>query len=307
MFDIKDKIQEVNSILESTLPASMSEGSIEDAMRYSVLNGGKRLRPIMLLEAFKLFCADTDTQRLIAWPFAAAIECIHSYSLVHDDLPAMDDDTYRRGRLTTHKKYGHAMGVLTGDALLNYAFEIMSEAAVSVSALRSPEMTADLLARVSKAMHEVSGQAGYTGMIYGQVRDCAQDTEVTADDIIKTYELKTSCLFEAALAAGALLGGADDKQVKDIKKAGYHIGVAFQLRDDILDEVATFEELGKDIGSDSKNGKKTYLSVMGRDKTDKKLIAQIDEAQKAIGRLPGDHAFFEELCGFIRDISVKQD
>ncbi|MCR5685160.1 MAG: polyprenyl synthetase family protein [Lachnospiraceae bacterium] len=299
MFDLNEKTGFVNTILESLLPVSKRQGSIEDAMRYSVLNGGKRLRPIMLIEAFRLFCADTETEKMIALPFAAAIEFIHSYSLVHDDLPAMDDDTYRRGQLTTHKKFGHAMGVLTGDALLNYAFETMSGAAVKVSGIRNVEIKAVLLDRCVRAISEISSQTGYLGMIYGQVRDCSEETDAAPDEVIKTDELKTSCLFEAALVAGAILGGADPEQIDRIKKAGYHIGIAFQLRDDILDETATFEELGKDIGSDEKNGKKTFLALMGREKTVSRLHTEMDKARETINDLPGEHGFFEDLCTMI--------
>ncbi len=299
MFDISEKVILVNNILDEILPASEHAGSIEEAVRYSVLNGGKRLRPIMLLEAFRLFCADKETEKLLAYPFAAAMECIHSYSLVHDDLPAMDNDTYRRGNLTTHKKYGHAMGILAGDALLNLSFEIMSKAAVDISNLRQSEIRDVLNMRAARAMHEITKRSGYSGMIFGQVRDCKENTPVTEEEIVRTYELKTSYLFEAALCAGAVLGGADEAQVETVKNAGYHIGIAFQLRDDILDETADFEELGKDVGSDARNEKKTYCAVFGMENTRNKLAKEIEAAKEAIEKLPAEHKFFIELCDYL--------
>ena len=301
MFDIKEKADLVNNILKEYLPkGSEKEGSIEDAMYYSVMSGGKRLRGIMLIEAFRLFNNDREMEKMLSYPFAAAMEFIHAYSLVHDDLPSMDNDMYRRGVLTTHAKYGHAMGVLTGDALLNYAFETMTDAAVRLSAVRG-EIASELLVRAARATAVISSCAGYSGMIGGQVMDvCEENTSCDLEYLYKIYELKTSRLFQAALEAGAILGGADDKQTKAMKDFGYYVGEAFQIKDDILDTTATFEQLGKDINSDEKNDKKTVASLLGIEEAQKFVNEYLDKALELLINLPGNKSFFADLVKYLR-------
>ena len=314
MPDFKQKAEMINDILRRYLPpGGYTQNSLEDAMVYSVMSGGKRLRGIMLIEAFHLFCSDRDMEKMLAHPFAAAMEFIHAYSLVHDDLPSMDNDMYRRGVLTTHAKYGHAMGVLTGDALLNYAFETMTGTIPPLSKMRG-EMAADLAVRAGRAMSVISEAAGYSGMIGGQVMDIygtgssavSDDKDISPDRsslteiLLKTYELKTSRLFQASLCAGAILGGADDSQVRSLREFGYYIGEAFQIRDDILDMTATFEQLGKDINSDSKNSKNTIASVLGIQKSQDLVLDYLDRALGELSLLPGDKVFFADLVEFLR-------
>lgn len=316
--DISKRAEQINMILEDHLPKPpYSQGSIEDAMNYSVMSGGKRLRGIMLLEAFRLYNSDKDLEKNLAWPFAASMEFIHAYSLVHDDLPSMDNDMYRRGKLTTHAKYGHAMGVLTGDALLNYAFETMTQAASKLSKVRG-EIAAELALRACRAMSVISQKAGFSGMIGGQVMDvCPQspeeepvsgktvNTPASADisdltgHIFKIYELKTSRLFQAAMCAGAILAGADDSQIDALNDAGYFIGEAFQIRDDILDATATFEQLGKDIGSDEKNNKNTIAHLLGIEKAQQLVREYLDKARAIFDEQPGNKEFFNELIDFL--------
>lgn len=305
MFDLASKTQEINELLPLYLPKRDNAlGHINEAMNYSVLNGGKRLRGIMLMEAYKLFSSDKDTADKIVRPFAAAIECIHAYSLVHDDLPSMDNDMYRRGQLTTHAKYGEAMGVLTGDALLNYATEIITSCQNSLYLYRNNEFVVELYARTSRAASVIFKKAGYTGMIGGQVLDVCEefDSDNVSENIkylMKLYQLKTSRLFEAALCAGAILGGADEKDIRSIEQLGYNIGIAFQIRDDILDITSSVEELGKDVGNDSKNSKHTIPALIGIEKS-KELVAKLsDDAIAILDSLPGDVSFLKELTCFL--------
>jgi len=276
---IKTKTEQVNNIIKETLAEDKTYGKICEAMGYSVLNGGKRLRAIMLLESFRMFSDDKETEKSIVWPFVAAIEFIHAYSLVHDDLPAMDNDVLRRGKPTTHIAYGHAMGVLTGDALLNFAFETIGKTVENETLYRS-----ELGFRVMKAFNVLAGKAGYSGMIGGQVLDTTE--KFSADKDIKgfeeldvldlteeesarikyslfIYELKTSCLIEAALMCGAILGGASPEDIRHLEESGKNLGLAFQIEDDILDMTSNAETLGKSVNIDEKNGKDTVARILG--------------------------------------------
>lgn len=224
--------------------------TMAQAMNYSMCAGGKRLRPILLLETFRLFGGKGE----VAEPFMAGIEMIHTHSLIHDDLPAIDNDDYRRGRLTTHKVYGEAMGVLSGVSLLNYAYETM---------LRAFSMTEDST-RVIRALQIMADRTGIYGMLGGQSVDVENDgkpiDKATLDYI---YEHKTSALLEASMMTGAVLAGADEEQTKLIGEAASAIGLAFQIQDDILDVTCTSEELGKPAHSDEKNNKVTYVTLFG--------------------------------------------
>ena len=274
------KIEHINDLLNKRLPESKEYGRICEAMRYSVLNGGKRLRAIMLLEAFRLFCNDKDIEEAIAEPFVVAIECIHGYSLVHDDLPAMDNDVLRRGKPTTHVAFGHAMGVLAGDALLNYAFETIGSISENCS------LKEGLSDRVLRAFRVLSYKAGFGGMIGGQVLDTTEkysegiltpgfdelgsfyeryhglDIE-RLKFVLRIYELKTSQLFEAALMCGGILGGAGLEQITMLEEAGRSLGLAFQIQDDILDMTSDTQTLGKSVNIDEKNDKDTVARMLG--------------------------------------------
>ena len=255
--ELKSKTAAVEKIVESYLPEeSGTQHEIMEAMNYSVTAGGKRLRPLLMQETYRMF----GGEGMEVEPFMAAMEMIHTYSLVHDDLPAMDNDEYRRGKLTTHAKFGHAMGVLAGDALLNYAFETAAEAFDKSTDLR----------RTAKALQILSRKAGIYGMIGGQVVDVQSSGHAIDQDRLDfIYELKTGALLEAAMMVGAVLAGASEEEVSVIEKVASDVGIAFQIRDDILDVTSTLEELGKPIHSDDKNEKTTYVTLKGLKQAEK--------------------------------------
>ena len=234
--------------------------TISDAMEYSLMAGGKRLRPMIMWETYKM--AGGRDERIVL-PFMAAIEMVHTYSLVHDDLPAMDNDEYRRGRKTTHIVYGEDMGILAGDALLNYAFE---------TALQGFEDGRSLVLK-SRALKILADKAGIYGMLGGQVVDVEKTGKpLSQEELLFIYSLKTGALLEAAFMTGAVLAG----------KAGHYTGMAFQIQDDILDITSTVKELGKPVHSDEKNEKSTYVSLYGMDKA---VQAVKDYSEKALGIL----------------------
>lgn len=280
----KTKIRQIEDILQEYLPRQRGyQKVIMEAMAYSLLAGGKRLRPMMMKETFDLFQGRSKAIR----PFMAAIEMIHTYSLVHDDLPAMDNDDYRRGRRTMHVVYGEDLGILAGDALLNYAFETAFKAFVT-----EPE---DSLL-IGRALGVLSEKAGIYGMIGGQVIDVKNTGHDVKKEVLDTiYELKTSALIEASMMIGAILGGASEEEVKVTEQIARNVGVAFQIQDDILDVTSTREVLGKPVHSDEKNEKTTYVTLLGIENA-----AQIvrERSEKAIGllqELPGENEFLEEL------------
>jgi geranylgeranyl diphosphate synthase type II len=242
--ELEQRREEIEKIITSYLPGEEGyQKSVIQAMNYSVLAGGKRLRPMLMQETYRLFGGEG---RVIE-PFMAAIEMIHTYSLVHDDLPAMDNDEYRRGRKTTHVVYGEAMAILAGDGLLNYAFE---------TALKAFDVQPDNPGLV-EAMKVLAGKSGIYGMIGGQTADIEAEErarhEVTEELLLFIHEKKTAALIQNAMMVGALLGGASAQEVKTIEKIGYNVGIAFQIQDDILDVTSSLEVLGKMTGSDEKN------------------------------------------------------
>lgn len=267
-------------------PVDGMQQTVLEAMEYSVLVGGKRLRPVLMLESYRLFGGDGT----VVEPFAAAIEMIHTYSLVHDDLPAMDNDRYRRGKLTTHAKYGEAMGILAGDGLLTYAFETAAKAFHQV---RDP---ADA-ARAAHALQVLANKAGVYGMLGGQVIDVESEGQpgMTLDKILQIHTLKTAALIEAALMIGAILAGADDTQIGQMEQAARAVGIAFQIQDDILDITSTQEVLGKPIGSDARNDKTTYVTLRGMEASVREVQHLSAQAVDILRHLPGDTKFLEEL------------
>lgn len=305
MTELTSRAEEINNLLPDMMPAETpSFGRINEAMRYSVLNGGKRLRGILLLESYRLYSNDESLGDMLVKPFAAAIECVHAYSLVHDDLPSMDNDMYRRGVLTTHAKYGHAMGVLTGDALLNYSFELISKAQSALAKYRRNEFIDEVYARSARASSMIYSKAGYNGMIGGQVLDVCEtysspDLYQHIRYLMKLYELKTSRLFEAALCAGAVLGGADDEQIRLLEQYGHNIGIAFQIRDDILDIISTTEELGKDAGHDAACDKETVPALIGTDKASELVQKLTGDALEALNGIEGNTDFLRELALYL--------
>lgn len=256
--------------------------TMAEAMNYSMCAGGKRLRPILLLETFRMFGEDEQ----LAEPFMAGIEMIHTHSLIHDDLPAIDNDDYRRGRLTTHKVYGEAMGVLSGVSLLNYAYETM---------LKTFEMTSDA-DRVIRALKIMSEKTGIHGMLGGQSVDVENDgKEISREMLDYIYEHKTSALIEASMMAGAVLGGADEEQTALIEKAASAIGMAFQIQDDILDVTSTSQELGKPVHSDEKNHKVTYVTLFGVEKASEQVLQFSEQAQSILENLSNKNKFLTAL------------
>ena len=248
-----DRKKEVEQIVTSFLPKEEGyQKTILEAMNYSVSAGGKRLRPMLMLETYRMF---GGTSKVIE-PFMAAIEMIHTYSLIHDDLPAMDNDEYRRGRKTTHVVYGEAMAILAGDALLNYAFETAASAFVLDEG--NPA--------IGKAFMILASKAGVYGMIGGQVVDVTSTGKmISGEKLDFIYQLKTGALIEASMTIGAVLAGAASDQVKAVEEIAAKVGLAFQIQDDILDVMGSAEELGKPIHSDEKNEKTTYVTWKGID------------------------------------------
>lgn len=251
--ELNKRTQAAEEILKKYLPEE--EGfalTMAQAMNYSMLAGGKRLRPVLMLETYRLFGGEEE----VVEPFMAAMEMIHTHSLIHDDLPALDNDDYRRGRLTTHKVYGEAMGVLSGVALLNYAYEVM---------LTAFDRTGEK-DRVIKGLRIMADKTGIHGMLGGQSVDVENDGKPVDREVLDyIYQNKTSALIECAMMTGAVLAGATEEAVKVIEEAARNIGLAFQIQDDILDVTSTSEELGKPVHSDEKNHKVTYVTLFGLD------------------------------------------
>ena len=267
-----------------------------ESMAYSVNNGGKRLRPILLLESFRENGGEMALEKLLVEPFMAALEYIHSYSLVHDDLPEMDNDMYRRGNLTTHAKYGQAGGVLAGDGLLNYAYET---AGVALENAASSDNLA-LQKRTIKAFNVLAKKAGAFGMVGGQSVDVAlTGKEIFSDTLEYIYENKTSALLEAALMIGGILAGADEERVSLLEKIGSACGRAFQIKDDILDETGTLEELGKPIHSDAENNKTTYVSLFGLEKAAADAEKLCSEAEDMLSEFSSRDSFLSWLIAYM--------
>ena len=280
----KQKVQEIEVVLQQYLPQQKGyQKLIMEAMAYSLLAGGKRLRPMMMQETFKLF---GGTSKVIE-PFMAAIEMIHTYSLVHDDLPAMDNDEYRRGRKTTWVVYGEDMAILTGDALLNYAFE---------TAVKAFTIEPEEALLIGRAIGVLGEKAGIYGMIGGQVIDVKNSGHAIEKEVLdKIHELKTSALIEASMMIGAILGGASEEEVKKVEMVAKNVGLAFQIQDDILDVTSTEEVLGKPVHSDEKNEKTTYVTLFGVEGAAKIVEEKSNNAIDILHSLSGKNDYLEEL------------
>lgn len=277
--ELKEKTADIEKLLERMLPEEAGlQKTIFSAMRYSLMAGGKRIRPLLIAETYRFF---GGTDMALAEPFMAAIEMIHTYSLIHDDLPALDNDDYRRGRLTSHKVYGEAMAILAGDALLNYAFETASKA---MDHARDDEE----LLRVMKAFRILSSKPGINGMIGGQVVDVELTGKPIPDKTLRfIFELKTGALIEAAMMIGAQLAGASDEQIAAVEKAAGDIGMAFQIQDDVLDVIGNEALLGKPVHSDEKNEKTTWVTVYGLEQAKKDVAEYSEEAMAILAQMTG--------------------
>ena len=257
---------------------------LRESMEYSLMAGGKRLRPVLLMAAADAVGAD-GTKFL---PVACALEMIHTYSLIHDDLPAMDDDDYRRGKLTNHMVYGDAIAILAGDALLTLAFTVI---------LRQKDVSAETLLRV---VDEISRAAGAEGMVGGQVLDLrAEGVRISMEELRRVHMGKTGALFHAALRSGAILAGATQEQLAALTSYADHFGLAFQITDDILDVVGTSEEIGKPVGSDEKNHKSTYVSLTSLEEAQELARRTAEEAEKALSIFGTEADFLRDLVAYL--------
>lgn len=290
MEELQQKVEHINKVLEKFLPVEEGQQRIIfEAMNYSVRAGGKRLRPILMEETYHMFGGSSA----VIEPFMAAIEMIHTYSLVHDDLPAMDNDEYRRGKKTTHAVYGEAMGILAGDALLNLAYET----AVKAFGMEVAD------ARVARAFTVLAKKAGVFGMVGGQVVDVesekSDDCPITREKLDFIYRLKTGALIESSMMIGAILAGASSDEVSRVEQIAAKLGLAFQIQDDVLDVTSTLEVLGKPVGSDEKNNKATYVTFEGLDKAVSDVERISKEAEEQLDDLGYDDAFLKELFEYL--------
>lgn len=289
------RLDEIEEIISRYLPEESGfQKTVLEAMNYSMLAGGKRLRPMLMQETFRLF---GGKGREIE-PFMAAIEMIHTYSLVHDDLPAMDNDEYRRGRKTTHMVYGEAMGILAGDGLLNFAYETAMLAFPLEEDGHEMEYSASRLQALSRAFYVLARKSGVYGMIGGQTADIEAEgklKQVTEEQLLFIHENKTAALIQASMMIGAILAGASQAELQRIEKCAEDIGVAFQIEDDILDIIGDSEELGKAVGSDEKNRKQTYVTINGLEKSREDAARLSEEAVGLIDSFGYENVFLKQL------------
>ena len=291
MMDIKKEIAEhtsqVEEIIKKYLPEETGyQKTVMEAMNYSFLAGGKRLRPMLMQETYRLFGGTSD----IIEPFMAAIEMIHTYSLIHDDLPAMDNDDYRRGRKTTHIVYGEAMGILAGDALLNFAFETVCKGLMQD--VGNPA--------AARAVQILAQKSGIYGMLGGQVVDVESEGQpLEREKLDFIYDLKTGALIEASMLIGAVLAGASEEEQQVILQVAKDVGLAFQIQDDILDVTSDIETLGKPIGSDEKNHKTTYVTIRGLEQARKDVEEISERALEGVASLSEKNIFLNELIRYL--------
>ncbi|CEP81696.1 polyprenyl synthetase family protein [Paraclostridium sordellii] len=287
--ELKNRVNKIEQLLNEYMPKEEGyQKKVFESMNYSLKAGGKRLRPILTLEACKIVGGEEED----AIAFAVAIEIIHTYSLIHDDLPALDNDDLRRGRKTNHKVYGEAMAILAGDGLLNYAYEIMLKESIGKN---DPE-------KYLKAINEIAKSAGIYGMIGGQVVDIeSEGKKIDMDKLDFIHMNKTAAIIIGCMRAGAIIGNATDKQLEDITKYAKNIGLSFQIVDDILDIVGDEAKLGKNVGSDIDNEKSTYPSLIGLEKSKEVANQLIKEAKASINKISKDNAFLNGLAEYIVD------
>ena len=278
-----------NDVIHRYLPRETgTQKHLSEAMNYSMNAGGKRLRPILMYLSYRMFGGEGKEIE----PFMASIGMIHTHSLIHDDLPALDNDMYRRGKKSTHAVFGESAAILAGDALLNCAYETMA---------RSFRMGADPLL-TGRAIGILAEKTGVHGMLGGQAVDVEMDGKpLTTEQLEFIYEYKTGALMEGSLMAGACLAGASDEQMEALEKIGSEIGIAFQIRDDILDVAGTQEVLGKPVGSDEKNNKTTYVTLHGLKKAGEDAQALTQRAVRRLDELPGEKGFLRTLLQSLAD------
>ncbi|MCR4605293.1 MAG: polyprenyl synthetase family protein [Eubacterium sp.] len=302
---LERKIEEIEDIITGMLPEESGYAkTILGAANYSITAGGKRLRPLLMREFFRLYDGGDET---VLKHFMMAIEMIHTYSLVHDDLPALDNDELRRGKQTTHKVYGEALGILAGDALLNMAYEQVAYAMKSIYACEtiSGVSRKEQMQRTVKAFDYLSARSGVDGMVGGQVVDVENNGDFVDDEmLLYVYRNKTGALIAAAMMVGAVLGGADEFDIMTIERMGAEIGVAFQIRDDILDVIGDEDKLGKPIHSDEELGKSTYVAHHGIEESENAVKAYTEHALKLFDSLKIPSGS-ETTKKFVRDIFMR--
>lgn len=285
----KDSLSKIEKLIESFFynEDELNKNVIK-ASNEAIRNGGKRLRPLIMFETYKAIAGDEYSEKIIA-PFLAAIEMIHTFSLIHDDLPAMDNDRLRRGKPTTWVSYGEDMAILAGDMLSVQAFEIIS---------KKMQETDDfnILKRMSRAMYTLARATGAFGMIGGQCVDVEYSGKKMTEEVMKyTYALKTGALLAASFVVGGILAGANETEVGLLKKAGSYVGEAFQIRDDYLDIVADEKELGKPTHSDEKNLKITYVNIVGIDESLRRIVSLSENAKECLSEVRGDMSSVVEI------------
>jgi len=272
--------------IDQLLPvATTRPARLHEAMRYSLQAGGKRLRPVLVLASAEMFGASTEE----ALPAAVAIECLHTYSLIHDDLPCMDNDDLRRGRPTAHRAFDEATALLAGDALLTHAFALLGEG------------YADRPALATRLLRELADAAGSRRLIGGQMEDLLAEKKngIAADDLAFIHLQKTAAMIEAALVMGAHVGQASPDEIEQIRRTGRHLGLAFQIVDDVLDATAPTETLGKTAGKDAKSGKSTFVSVHGVEASRHLAQAESDAARAACAAIARDNSFILLMIDFL--------
>ena len=283
--EMNERVEQIEQILDQYLPPKQGlQKTVLTAMNTTVKAGGKRLRPMLINETYQMFGGKGD----IVKPFMAAIEMIHTYSLIHDDLPALDNDDYRRGQKTCHIVYGEDMAILAGDALLNYAYEVATKAFDLADQ--------DEMMNVVEAVKILARKPGIYGMIGGQVADVElEGTPLSMEQILFIHKNKTSALIEACMMIGAVLAGASKEDVMAMEECGEYIGLAFQIQDDILDVTSTEEVLGKPIHSDEKNQKTTYVTLLGIEQAQKRVEELSNQAIDLLHQLSGENEYLEQL------------
>lgn len=289
--EMKERTEHIEGILDRYLPEPKGlQKTVLTAMNTTVKAGGKRLRPMLMEETYHMF----GGKGKVIEPFMAAIEMIHTYSLIHDDLPALDDDDYRRGQKTCHIVYGEDMAILAGDALLNYAFETAGKA---FDMAREEEIGA-----VIRAMRILASKPGIYGMIGGQTADVElEGTPLTMEQILFIHKCKTSALIEACMMIGAVLAGADEEEIKRMEQCGEAIGLAFQIQDDILDLIGDEQEIGKPVGSDEKNHKVTYVTLKGLEQSKKDVMEISMKAVDILKKYDEEDGYLTRLTQFLID------
>ena len=287
--EMNERVEQIEQILDQYLPPKEGlQKTVLTAMNTTVKAGGKRLRPMLINETYKMFGGEGD----IVKPFMAAIEMIHTYSLIHDDLPALDNDDYRRGQKTCHIVYGEDMAILAGDALLNYAYEVATKAFDLADQ--------DEMMNVVEAVKILARKPGIYGMIGGQVADVElEGTPISMEQILFIHKNKTSALIEACMMIGAVLAGASKEDVMAMEECGEYIGLAFQIQDDILDLTGDEEEIGKPVGSDEKNHKTTYVTLKGLEQSAKDVEEISKKAIEILARYEVGDRYLTNLTRFL--------